>query len=321
MAKPETSASGYKIGTVSKLTGISPDTLRIWERRYEVVTPQRSPGGGRLYTTEDIARLKLIRRLVNMGDTIGVVAGLSHDELQMRISETRSVEAFAEPRTPCRLAVVGELLSLKLEAERESLTDIMIASSYDSLQAFKADTDLIEADVLVIEQPTLQAETAVQVADWIARVNAIHAVIIYRFAARETLAQLPRSKCSTLRAPVDPLTVQSHCVAHLGRQVSIDSEQTDYTLVAGESAPPRRYNDETLARLAGLSSTIKCECPQHLAELITSLGAFEKYSNECESRSIKDAELHAYLGSTASHARNMFENALSLVIEAENIEL
>ncbi len=83
----------------------------------------------------------------------------------------------------------------------------------------------------------------------------------------------------------------------------------------------RRYNDETLARLAGQSSTIKCECPQHLAELITSLGVFEKYSNECESRSIKDAELHANLGSTASQARHMFENALSLVIEAENIEL
>ena len=76
-----------------------------------------------------------------------------------------------------------------------------------------------------------------------------------------------------------------------------------------------------LGRLAGLSTTIKCECPQHLAELITSLSAFEKYSNECESRSIKDAELHAYLSGTASQARHMFENALSLVIEAENIEL
>ena len=71
MAKPEASASGYRIGTVSKLTGISPDTLRIWERRYEVVTPQRSAGGGRLYTTEDITRLKLIRRLVDKGDAIG----------------------------------------------------------------------------------------------------------------------------------------------------------------------------------------------------------------------------------------------------------
>jgi DNA-binding transcriptional MerR regulator len=321
MAESEVSASGYKIGTVSKLTGISPDTLRIWERRYAVVTPQRSPGGGRLYTTEDIARLKLIRRLVDRGDTIGVIGGLSHDELQQRLVETRNVEAIAAPGAPCRLAVVGELLNLRLEAERESLSDVTIAASYDSTRAFMADTGLIEADVLVIDQPTLQLETVVQVADWIERVNAVHAVIIYRFAARETLAQLPQSKCSTLRAPVDPLTIQSHCIAQMGRQASIDDVDADYALVAGEPAPPRRYNDETLARLAGLSSTIKCECPQHLAELVTSLGAFEKYSNECESRSIKDAELHAYLSNTAAHARHMFENALSLVIEAENIEL
>jgi hypothetical protein len=92
-------------------------------------------------------------------------------------------------------------------------------------------------------------------------------------------------------------------------------------LVVGEEAPPRRYSDETLARLAGLSTTIKCECPRHLAELVTSLSAFEQYSSECESRSVKDAELHAYLNSTAAHARHMFENALSLVIEAENIDI
>jgi len=321
MAKPEASASGYKIGTVSKLTGISPDTLRIWERRYAAVTPQRSPGGGRLYTTDDISRLKLIRRLVDQGDTISVVAGLSHDELQARLSETRSVAAIAAPSTPCRLAVIGELLALKLEAEKEALPDIIIAASYDTLQAFQAEINAIEVDMLIIEQPTLQAETAIQVADWIARVNAYHVVIVYRFATRETLEKLPRSKCSTLRAPVDPQTVQSHCLAQIGQRSRVQVEDTDYTLVAGESALPRRYNDETLARLAGLSTTIKCECPHHLAELITSLGAFEKYSSECESRNIKDAELHAYLSTTASHARHMFENALSLVIEAENIEL
>lgn len=321
MAKPEASASGYRIGTVSKLTGISPDTLRIWERRYEVVTPQRSTGGGRLYTTEDITRLKLIRRLVDKGDAIGVVAGLSHDELQARLAETTSVAAIAAPSMPCSLVVIGELLALKLEADKESLPGITVVASYDRLQAFQAETNAVEADMLIIEQPTLQAETAIQVADWITRVNAAHAVVVYRFAAQETLEKLPRSRCSTLRAPVDTQTLQSHCLAQMGQQASVLAEETDYTLAAGEAAPPRRYNDETLAKLAGLSTTIKCECPQHLAELITSLSAFEKYSGECESRNLKDAELHAYLSTTASQARHMFENALGLVIEAEDIDL
>ena len=154
MAKPEASTSGYRIGTVSKLTGISPDTLRIWERRYEVVTPERSSGGGRLYTTGDIARLKLIRRLVDKGDAIGVVAGLSHEELQARLAETTSVAAIAAPSTPPRLVVIGELLMLKLEAEKESLPDITVVASYDTLQAFQAEANVIEADVLIIAHVT-----------------------------------------------------------------------------------------------------------------------------------------------------------------------
>ena len=321
MTKPEASHSGYKIGAVSKLTGISPDTLRIWERRYAAVTPLRSAGGGRLYTTDDIARLKLIRRLVDQGDSIGVVAALSHEELQARLDETRSVEAIASPSVPCRLVVVGELLSLKLEAEMDSLPGITMAASYDSLRAFEADTSRIDADILVIEQPSLQAETSLQVVDWLSRVNAAHAVVVYRFATRDSLDRLPGSRCSTLRAPLDPKTLESHCIALMRRPSALQREDMDESLTAGEPAQPRRYSDESLARLAGMSTTIKCECPRHLAELIASLSAFEKYSNECESRNAKDAALHAYLSNTASRARSMVESALDQVIEAENIEL
>ena len=84
---------------------------------------------------------------------------------------------------------------------------------------------------------------------------------------------------------------------------------------------PRRYDDATLARLATLSTTVKCECPRHFAELITGLSAFEQYSTECESRDAKDAALHAHLNATASRAPHMIESALDTVIQAESIEL
>jgi hypothetical protein len=86
-------------------------------------------------------------------------------------------------------------------------------------------------------------------------------------------------------------------------------------------APSRRYDEEVLATLASLSSAVKCECPRHLAELITSLAAFERYSMECESRSSRDAALHAYLHTATSHARYMIEEALGHVIEMENIKI
>ena len=59
-----TPATGYKIGKASQLTGISTDKLRIWERRYAVVTPIRTDTGGRLYGNGDISRLKIIKTLI-----------------------------------------------------------------------------------------------------------------------------------------------------------------------------------------------------------------------------------------------------------------
>ena len=78
-------ASKYRIGAVSRLTGIPQDTIRVWERRYNVVRPQRSEGGDRLYSRDDITRLTLIRRLVDAGNAIGTVARLSLKQLQKRL--------------------------------------------------------------------------------------------------------------------------------------------------------------------------------------------------------------------------------------------
>ena len=48
----------YNLRAVTKETGLSPETLRAWERRYGIVKPQRTPGGHRLYSKRDIRMLK-----------------------------------------------------------------------------------------------------------------------------------------------------------------------------------------------------------------------------------------------------------------------
>lgn len=73
--------SRYPIGVVTRRTGLSPDVLRVWERRYSVVSPVRSPGGQRLYSAGDIEKLRLLRRLVEGGHRIASVAGLNLDRL------------------------------------------------------------------------------------------------------------------------------------------------------------------------------------------------------------------------------------------------
>lgn len=66
---------------VTRRTGLSPAVLRMWERRYGVVKPTRSPKGRRLYSDEDVERLRLLARATQGGRAIGQVARLSDDAL------------------------------------------------------------------------------------------------------------------------------------------------------------------------------------------------------------------------------------------------
>ena len=83
----------------------------------------------------------------------------------------------------------------------------------------------------------------------------------------------------------------------------------------------RLYDDATLADFAGLSTTIACECPRHVAELLVQLSHFEVYSAECAQRSPADAVLHAYLQRVAGSARALFEAALERVAIHEGLVL
>ncbi len=70
----------YPIRAVAKMTGLSVDTLRAWERRYEVVAPGRN-ARGRLYSDANVSRLKQLAGLVEQGHAIGTIAPLSDAEL------------------------------------------------------------------------------------------------------------------------------------------------------------------------------------------------------------------------------------------------
>ena len=66
----------YTIKTVVHLTGITPATLRAWERRYGVLAPGRSEGGYRLYSERDIATLRWLKHQVDAGVTISRAVAL-----------------------------------------------------------------------------------------------------------------------------------------------------------------------------------------------------------------------------------------------------
>jgi DNA-binding transcriptional MerR regulator len=80
----------YSVGTVARLTGLSPDLIRAWERRYGVVDPLRTPGGTRRYRAADLERLRLVKAAVDAGHRIGQVARLDLAELEQRAAGSQA---------------------------------------------------------------------------------------------------------------------------------------------------------------------------------------------------------------------------------------
>lgn len=75
----------HPVRIVSQRTGLTPDVLRAWERRYRAIQPVRSPGGQRHYSDSDIERLTLLSRASRAGRQIGQLVPLSNDELKKLI--------------------------------------------------------------------------------------------------------------------------------------------------------------------------------------------------------------------------------------------
>ena len=80
------------ISAVERETGLSKDVLRMWERRYGFPKPARDENGERQYTLAEMAKLRSIKRLMDVGIRPGKIIGLSLDELH----------ALADARAPAR---------------------------------------------------------------------------------------------------------------------------------------------------------------------------------------------------------------------------
>jgi DNA-binding transcriptional MerR regulator/methylmalonyl-CoA mutase cobalamin-binding subunit len=89
VATTDDALSGASIRVVANRTGIPAETLRIWERRYGFPRPSRRPGGSRVYSEDDIARLHLVARAIEAGFRPSEVVKLTAADL------TRLVEASA----------------------------------------------------------------------------------------------------------------------------------------------------------------------------------------------------------------------------------
>jgi DNA-binding transcriptional MerR regulator len=327
--------SFHRSGAVARMLRMPVATLRVWERRYGLTQPALSPSGQRLYSADDVRRLVLLKQLTDLGHAIGSLAPLDMRQLQ-RVASTHTQAlvatqkrehpdaALLPPVRAWRLAVIGVALGTRLQRPallRRLGRPLVVLGPFDNAAQAAAALHGADVDAVLVHVPQLQA-------GWLAAIDAaapalagVPKAVLYGFAADPVCDALAAAGTALLREPQPD--------AVLGQWLHILSMATvtprpaaaGSAALATEPVPPRRWNDAALADFAGLSSTIACECPRHVAELLMQLSHFEAYSAECEHRSAADAEIHAYLRHVAATSRAHFEAALEHVALHEGLIL
>ena len=94
--RPEEPAALYPMRLVTRLTGLSADTIRAWERRHGAVRPSRSSGNTRRFTADEVRRLVLLREATEGGHSIRTIAPLGLTELE-RLVDRRELPLEVVP--------------------------------------------------------------------------------------------------------------------------------------------------------------------------------------------------------------------------------
>ena len=322
----------YRSGAVARMIQMPVATLRVWERRYGVVKPAVSASGHRLYSALDVRRLVQLKQLTDTGHAIGSIATLDEEALlQVALTHATSLAASgakpAAPVVPWRIVVVGEALARRLQRPalaRRLGRPLDVVAVHADLQQAAAAPPGGPVDALLHQAAGVGPDTLDELQAAVDACGAQRAALLHGFGTTAACDAIAARGIAVLRESQDDraLAVWLRTLADgtpAGRS-PFDALPTTLPGSDGEIAP-RRYDDAALTDFASLSSTIACECPRHVAELLMQLSHFEAYSADCESRSPADASLHAYLRRVAGTARALFESALERVAIQEGLML
>lgn len=337
---PDPQSARYRSGAVARMLRLPVATLRIWERRYQVAAPATTAAGHRLYNAADVQRLALVKQLVDLGHAISSVAALDMTALQevasthagtlatMTRTAFTAVQPGAAAPAPIHLAVLGEALCHRvaqlpqLRRQPSGWRLVPLPELASSALVQPVDPSLA-CELLLVHLPALHADSLVRLQSLAEQIGAQHIAVLYGFAATGVLDTLRDAGVSLQRDPLSNVALgrwlQSLVAGLLPKTgASALTPSLDTTLPLSPVAP-RIYDDAALADFAGLSSTIACECPQHVVELLVQLSHFEDYCRECADRSPADADLHRYLGQVSGTARALFETALERIAVHEGL--
>lgn len=139
----------HPIGYVSRRTGLSTHVIRVWERRYDAITPKRSDTARRLYSEADIDRLKLLRALSKEGHSIGQVAQRTTPELKRLIRDLSEPVQAPEVTPKIGSAVADNLTTIMGDCQSSIVEMDATALSEALMQGRVALPEISVLDLLV----------------------------------------------------------------------------------------------------------------------------------------------------------------------------
>lgn len=279
----------YRIGAVAKRTGISPECLRAWERRYGLEPADRA-GRTRFYSQAQVDRLLAVKALLDQGHPVSQVIRLDDEELRRRLKgSSDQPHGKAEPRVGL---VGGQLLLAYREAADPG---IQVVAEWASAADLAADRGAFpELDCVVVYVPTLDPQHIEKIEEILPEVRL---VLAFKYATSVDLQHCRSQGLALLRWPAEWSTL----------------ERRVFATSPGRPAGPR-YSDEQLLHIALMASRASCDCPRHLVELVTALNDYAAHARRCSS----DGD-HRVVDEALPTARGALEDSLRAFVEAHGL--
>lgn len=201
----------YSIGAVSRMLGVPAATLRNWQERYGVVVPERSEGGHRLYTRDQVEQLRFLVDQVN--------AGLSpadgHRVLGERLAAGAPLQESDRPGTGKLLVLLAERDPFAAEFAEYFLRtegyDVALVLTEEDAVAKAAE---VTPDVAVIDM-LISGGRGVELCRQLRERDAVPVLAISTLELRDQA--LAAGASAFLRKPVEPLHLVSVVQDLLGR--------------------------------------------------------------------------------------------------------
>ena len=333
----------YRIGAVAKMTGIAVATLRVWQSRHQVVNPTISQGGQRLYSEQEVKKLALIKGLNQAGHSIGLIAGLSLEQLQelafkhqqlgasphhltspqsKEVAVSQEVWSGAQVRTLC--LVGGGLLArmnslrysiglaqINLELQHESgLTQLLESLQHDN------PTPRVVPHAYLIKLNSTSSENLKQLQALRALLPNARIGVLYHYALARELEDMREMNIEFKRE-----TLPNDEMLAWVKELLVTTSEPQTASLSNYAVKERIFSNDALSYFAQIDNPLLCECPKHLAQIIEQIASFEQYSFHCLSASPQDKALHASLHQVSSICRSMFEQSLLQVVKHEGLEL